>query len=202
MHEFTKAGHDILIERGAGIGSGILDDEYEREGAKLSNSAPEIFENAEMIMSNKINIEHEISFTDVIIGTVLRPGAKTPKLITREMLGLMKPGTVVIDVSIDQGGCIETSRPTTHSNPVHAVDGIIHYCVANMPGAYPRSSTFALTNATLPFGLQIANLGWKKAARMSQSIAKGINVAAGSVICRPVAVAHGLKHALLENILQ
>lgn len=157
--------------------------------------------NCEMIMSNRINIEYELPTADVIIGSVLIPGAKAPKIITREMLGMMTPGSVIIDISIDQGGCVETSRPTTHSSPVYDVDGIIHYCVANMPGAYPRSSTFALNNATLPFGLQIADHGWKQAARNNNSIARGINLAEGAVTYRPVADAHGLPYKKIADIV-
>ncbi len=114
---------------------------------------------------------------------------------------MMTPGSVIIDISIDQGGCVETSHPTTHSSPVYVVDGIIHYCVANMPGAYPWSSTFALTNATLPFGLAIADHGWKHAARNNGPIAKGINLAEGSVTYRPVADAHGLVHRPIDEII-
>lgn len=158
--------------------------------------------NCEMIMSNKINIEQEIKYADVIIGSVLIPGAKSPKLITKEMLNSMQPGTVMVDISIDQGGCIETSHPTTHSDPVYDIDRILHYCVANMPGAYPRSSTFALANTTLDFGLQIADRGWKEAARTNPSIMKGINVAQGSVTYQPVAEAHGLPYMPVEKLLK
>ncbi|MBN2159978.1 MAG: alanine dehydrogenase [Spirochaetes bacterium] len=157
--------------------------------------------NCEMIMSNKINIEYELAYADIIIGSVLITGARAPRLITREMLKLVKPGSVIVDISIDQGGCIETSRPTTHSDPVYEVDGVIHYCVANMPGAYPRTSTFALTNATIPFGLQIANLGWREAAIRNNGVASGINLAGGRVICRPVAEAHGLRHLPVDELL-
>lgn len=155
--------------------------------------------NCETIMSNKINIEKEIVDADVIIGAVLIPGAKTPKLITRPMLKLMKPGTVLVDIAIDQGGCFETSHPTTHAAPVFLVDDIVHYCVANMPGAYPRSSTFALTNATLPFGLQLANAGWKQALQQSPALAKGANVIAGKITYDQVAAAHGLPYTPLAQ---
>jgi alanine dehydrogenase len=157
--------------------------------------------NCETIMSNRINIESELPSADVIIGSVLIPGSRAPKIITRDMLGMMTSGSVIIDISIDQGGCVETSHPTTHSSPVYVVDGIIHYCVANMPGAYPWSSTFALTNATLPFGLAIADHGWKHAARNSSPIAKGINLAEGSVTYRPVADAHGLNYRPVDEII-
>ncbi len=157
--------------------------------------------NCQMIMSNKVNIENEIKDADAVIGTVLIPGAKAPHLVTKDMLKLMKKGTVLVDVSIDQGGCFETSHPTTHQDPVFEVDGILHYCVANMPGAYARTSTFALINATMPFGLLIANLGWKKAAKEHDCIAKGINVVDGKVTCKPVAEAHNLEYVPIESIL-
>ncbi len=157
--------------------------------------------NCEMIMSNRLNIEDEIVRADVIVGTVLIPGAKTPKLITRDMVKEMQKGAVIVDVSIDQGGCAETSSPTTHEDPVFEVDGVIHYCVANMPGAYSRSSTFALTNATLPFGLEIANKGWRVAALDNPAIRKGINVAMGKVTCLPVAEAHGIEYEDIDELL-
>jgi alanine dehydrogenase len=185
------------VAAGLGARVAIMDIDLERM-RYLEDVLPS---NCETIMSNKVNIEFEIAYSDVIIGSVLIPGAKTPKLITREMLKSMKPGTVIIDISIDQGGSIETSRPTTHSDPVYQIDGILHYCVANMPGAYPRSSTFALTNATLPFGVQIANLGWKKAAQQVPAIAKGINVVEGKIAYRQVAEAHGLTHTPMAEII-
>ncbi|AEA34373.1 alanine dehydrogenase [Hippea maritima] len=158
--------------------------------------------NCRMIMSSRMNIEEEIKDADAVIGTVLIPGAKTPKLIRRDMLKTMKKGSVIVDVSIDQGGCVETSKPTTHQDPVFEVDGVLHYCVANMPGAYARTSTFALVNATLPFGLLIADLGWIEAAKRYRSIAKGLNVVYGKITCKPVAEAHGLEHAPVETVLQ
>ncbi len=183
----------------AGLGARVTVMEIDLERMRyLEDVLPK---NCELIMSNKINIEAELVDTDVIICSVLIPGAKTPKLITREMLKLMKAGTVLVDISIDQGGCAETSHPTTHSDPVYEVDGVLHYCVANMPAAYPRSSTFALTNSTLPFGLQIADLGWKKAAKQNSSIAKGINTAEGRVVYQHVAEAHSLEYVPVEDIL-
>jgi alanine dehydrogenase len=183
----------------AGLGARVVVMDVDLERMRyLEDVLPK---NCEMIMSNKINIEYELACADIIIGSVLIAGARAPRLITRDMLKLIRPGTVIVDISIDQGGCVETSRPTTHSDPVYEVDGVIHYCVANMPGAYPRSSTFALTNATLPFGLQIASLGWKEAAIRNRAIASGINLACGKVIYRPVAEAHGLAHTPLEELL-
>ena len=193
----TAGTNAAKIAAGMGARVVVMDIDLERM-RYLEDILPK---NCEMIMSNRINIESEIASTDVIIGSVLIPGARAPKLITRGMLELMKPGTVIVDVAIDQGGCVETSHPTMHSDPVYSVDGILHYCVANMPGAYPRSSTFALTNATLPFGLQIASQGWKKAAAENESIARGINVALGRVVHRKVAEAHGLPSVSLDELM-
>lgn len=137
--------------------------------------------------SSQHNIEVALATADVVVGGVLVAGGRAPKLITRSMLGVMPPGSVIVDVAIDQGGCTETSHPTTHSNPVFTVDGIIHYCVANMPGAVPRTSTFALTNATLPYAVQIANQGVEAAARQDQALMRGINVYKGTLTSREVA---------------
>ncbi len=151
-------------------------------------------ENVTTLMSNRMSIEECLRRADVLIGAVLVHGAKAPRLVTREMLKLMRPGAVIVDVAVDQGGCCETTRPTTHSDPVYAVDGIIHYCVANMPGAFARTSTFALTNATLPYALQIADKGWVQAARENPELAKGLNVIRGHVTNQPVATAHHLPY--------
>jgi alanine dehydrogenase len=146
------------------------------------------------MMSNHYNIKEEIKHADLIIGAVLIPGAKAPHLITRDMLKLMKPGTVIIDVAVDQGGCIETCKPTTHENPTYIVDDIVHYCVANMPGAVPYTSTLALTNATLPYALELANKGWKKAAIDNSDLRKGLNIINGDVVYKGVAEAFNLKY--------
>jgi len=151
-------------------------------------------ENVTTLMSNRMSIEECLRRADVLIGAVLIHGAKAPRLVTREMLKLMRPGAVIVDVAVDQGGCCETTRPTTHSDPVYAVDGIIHYCVANMPGAFARTSTFALTNATFLYALQIADKGWVQAARENPEIAKGLNVIRGHVTNQPVAFAHHLPY--------
>jgi alanine dehydrogenase len=142
-------------------------------------------------LSSRENIAAEVSRADLIIGAVLVPGATAPKLITRDMLPLMKKGAVLVDVSIDQGGCIETARPTTHSDPVYEVAGILHYCVANMPGAVPRTSTFALTNATLPFVLDIASKGLHGALQGDLALQRGVNTYNGFLINRKVAQAQG-----------
>ncbi|WP_295908610.1 alanine dehydrogenase [uncultured Alistipes sp.] len=150
--------------------------------------------NVKTLMSSEYNIREELRHADLVIGSVLIPGAKAPKLVTRDMLQLMEPGTVMVDVAIDQGGCFETSRPTTHEDPVYYVDGILHYCVANIPGAVPRTSTLALTNATLPYAIQLADKGWQRACRENPELALGLNVVEGKVVYKPVAEAWGLNY--------
>jgi alanine dehydrogenase len=152
-------------------------------------------------MSNRLQIELAAADADLIIGAVLIPGARAPKLITREMLAGLKPGAVLVDVAIDQGGCFETSRPTTHSNPIYEVDGIVHYCVANMPGAVPITSTFGLTNMTLPYVEAIADLGVREAVMRDPALARGINVLDGKLTYEAVAEAHGLDFSPLEKVL-
>ncbi|MED5373602.1 MAG: alanine dehydrogenase [Myxococcota bacterium] len=146
------------------------------------------------LYSNPYNLERMLGQSDLVIGAVLLAGAKAPNLITRPMLGLMKPGSAIVDVAVDQGGCVETTRPTTHADPTYIVDGIVHYAVANMPGAVARTSTFALNNATIPYGLQIANRGWKEACSADPNLALGLNVAHGKVTYPAVAEALGYKH--------
>jgi len=141
--------------------------------------------------SSQQAIEEELAQADLVVGAVLVPGAQAPKLISRKMLGLMRPGAVIVDVAIDQGGCAETSRPTYHSDPVYTVDGIIHYCVANMPGAVPRTSTFALTNATLPYCLDMASKGFDRAMREDRALLRGVNVHGGKLVNREVAETQG-----------
>ncbi|MBF2709164.1 alanine dehydrogenase [Flavobacterium soyangense] len=154
------------------------------------------------VMSNHYNIREAIAEADLVIGAVLIPGAKAPHLISREMLKLMSPGTVVVDVAVDQGGCIETCTPTTHENPTFIIDDIVHYCVANMPGAVPYTSTLALTNATLPYALQLANKGWKKACADNEELKKGLNVANGKIVYKGVSDAWGLPFNEVETVLQ
>ena len=137
---------------------------------------------------------------DVVVGAVLIPGTKAPKLVTREMLRTMKPGAVLVDVAIDQGGCFETSRPTTHSHPIYTVDSVVHYCVANMPGAVPRTSTLALTNATLPYALKIADQGWKKAMQNHEDIKLGANVVQGQITYKGVAEAFNLDYVPVDRV--
>jgi alanine dehydrogenase len=148
--------------------------------------------NVDTLMSTTSNIEDLLPHTDLVIGAVLIPGAKAPHLITREMLKLMQPGSVLVDVAIDQGGCFETSHPTTHADPVYEVDGILHYCVANIPGAVPFTSTLALTNATLPYALLLANMGWEKACDKHEDLKNGLNIVNGKVVCKAVAETFGL----------
>lgn len=148
--------------------------------------------NVDTVMSSQYNIEQMLPLTDLVIGAILIPGAKAPHLITRDMLKLMQPGSVLVDVAIDQGGCFETSKPTTHANPVYQVDGIQHYCVANIPGAVPFTSTLALTNATLPYAVKLANLGWEKACAQYPDLEKGLNIVKGKVVCQAVAETFGL----------
>ncbi|HRZ96298.1 MAG TPA: NAD(P)-dependent oxidoreductase, partial [Paludibacter sp.] len=148
--------------------------------------------NVNTLMSSQYNIEQLIPLTDLVIGAVLIPGAKAPYVITKEMLKQMQPGSVLVDVAIDQGGCFETSVPTTHANPVYQVDGIQHYCVANIPGAVPFTSTLALTNATLPYAVKLANLGWENACEAYEDLRKGLNIVNGKVVCQAVADTFGL----------
>ena len=154
-----------------------------------------------LAMSNRLQIEEAIRDADMVIGAVLVPGARAPKLVTREMLALMRPGAALVDVAIDQGGCFETSHATTHDEPVFTVDGIVHYCVANMPGAVPITSTKALTNVTLPYAEAIANKGLRQAIGDDPALAKGVNVLAGKVTYQAVADAHGLEHTPLAHAL-
>lgn len=150
------------------------------------------------LYSSRHNIESQLPDVDLVVGSVLIPGAKAPKLITRDMLKLMRPGSVIVDVAIDQGGCFETSRPTTHSEPTYVIDGVVHYAVANIPGAVPRTSTLALTNATLPYAVRLANKGWRQACREDAALAQGVNMVDGKVTFPAVAEAWGLEYTKLE----
>lgn len=157
--------------------------------------------NVKTVFSNEYNIREAAKHADLIVGAVLIPGAKAPHLITRDMLKIMKPGTVLVDVAVDQGGCIETCKPTTHENPTYVIDGIIHYCVANMPGAVPYTSTLALTNATLPYALQLANKGWKKACADNEELKLGLNVVNGKVVYKGVSDAFNLAYHDVAEVL-
>ena len=150
--------------------------------------------NVRTVYSSPHHVESELADADVVIGAVLVPGDKAPKLVTRDMLAKMRPGTVMVDVAIDQGGCFETSRPTTHSDPVYEVDGILHYCVANIPGAIPHTSTSALANATLSYAVALADKGWKKACQDDPALAEGLNIVEGKVVYKAVADVFGLPY--------
>lgn len=150
--------------------------------------------NAHTLYSNEHNIRKELPDVDIVVGSVLVPGDKAPHLITRDMLKLMEPGTVLVDVAIDQGGCFETSHPTTHSDPTFMVDGIVHYAVANIPGAVPHTSTIALTNATLKYALALADKGWRKACKEDKALYRGLNIANGKVVFKAVADVFGLEY--------
>ena len=157
--------------------------------------------NVKTMMSNDYNIRDMVKSHDLIIGAVLIPGAIAPKLITRDMLSTMRPGTVMVDVAVDQGGCFETTKATTHDNPIFEIDGVTHYCVANMPGAVPRTSTLALTNATLPYAIELANKGWKQACIDNKPLRKGLNVVDGKVVYEGVAEAFGLPYVDVQEVL-
>ena len=184
---------------GAGLGANvtIFDTNLDRLRYLESNMPA----NVTPIFSNQYSLEKEIKRSHLIIGTVLIPGSKAPKLIRKEMLSKMMPGTVLVDVAIDQGGCFETSEPTTHEKPIIIKEGIIHYAVTNMPGAVPNTSTTALTNATLNYALELANKGWKKACKDNNALARGLNIINGEVVYKEVADAFSLDYVELESIL-
>ena len=157
--------------------------------------------NLTTLASNPRNIADSVRVADLVIGAVLIPGARAPRLVTRELVRQMKPGSVIVDVAVDQGGCVETIRPTTHSNPVYVVDGVIHYGVTNMPGAVPRTSTYGLSNATLPYALLLADLGFEEAVSRNKALARGVNVYKGRITHPAVAEAFGLEYTPLEKLL-
>lgn len=186
-------------KRSAGLGAKvyILDVNLDRL-RYLSDVMPK---NCFTMMSNPMNIRELIKRADVVVGAALVPGSKTPLLVTREMLKTMKKGAVLIDVAIDQGGCFESSRETTHAKPTYVIDDIVHYAVSNMPGAVPKTSTIALTNATLPYALQIADKGWKCAMQENPDIRRGVNIVKGKVTYKGVADAFGLEYTPIEELL-
>jgi alanine dehydrogenase len=278
--EFVARGHQVVVERKAGTGSGFADAEYETAGGALVDTHAEVFSCAEMIVkvkepgahylertqggrgmllggvpgvpganvvvigggvvgtnaaqvalgmganvtivdknverlrqldlmlhgrshtlaSNQRNIAEAVRDADLVIGGVLIAGAKAPKLVTRQMVASMRSGSVVVDVAIDQGGCIETARPTSHSEPTYLVDDVIHYCVTNMPGAVPRTSTLALSNVTLPYALEVADLGLERAAGEDPALAGGINVLNGVITYEAVAEAFGLPFQSWQSV--
>ena len=184
--------HAIAVALGVGAEVSVID----RSVDVLRRLAAQFGPALRTVYSTRDAIEAQVASADLVIGGVLIPGAQAPKLVTRAMIGRMERGSVVVDVAIDQGGCFETSRPTTHADPVYETDGVIHYCVANMPGGVPRTSTHALNHATLPFVLALAGKGWKRALAEDPHLANGLNVAAGQVTCRPVAEAQ--RHPYVE----
>ena len=214
--QMTKGGKGKLISGVPGVsparvlvlGSGVVGEAAARMAAGLGAdvtiadiSLPRLRQldietpaNVHTLYSSSHNIRQQLPTVDIVIGSVLVPGDKTPHLITRDMLKIMEPGTVLVDVAIDQGGCFETSRPTTHSEPVYTEEGIVHYCVANIPGAVPNTSTLALTNATLRYALSLADKGWRKACQDDSSLAKGLNIVEGKVVFKAVADVFGLPY--------
>jgi len=183
------------------IGLGANDTILERSIDRMRHLEEILSGRVSLLMSSSLQIEESVREADVVIGAVLIPGALAPRLITREMVAGMKEGSVLADVAIDQGGCAETSRPTTHSHPVYTVEGVTHYCVANMPGAVPITSTKALTNATLPYVEAIADYGLAEAVARDAALARGVNVVEGTVTFEAVAAAHGLGYRPLEDVL-
>jgi alanine dehydrogenase len=189
--------NSAVITLGLGAHVRILDKSVDR----LRHLEEILSGRVELVMSSSLEIERSVLEADVVIGAVLIPGARAPKLVTAEMVSAMKEGAVVCDVSIDQGGCFETSRPTTHSDPVYVVDDVTHYCVSNMPGAVPVTSTFALTNVTLPFVEEIADYGVRAAIARDPALARGVNVFDGKLTYEAVAEAHGLEYSPLEEVV-
>ena len=176
----------------AGLGANVIIADISLP--RLRQLALELPGNVHTLYSSEHNIRQQLKDVDIVVGAVLVPGAKAPQLITKDMLSLMEPGTVLVDVAIDQGGCFETSRPTTHTDPIFIEDGIVHYCVANIPGAVPNTSTLALTNATLKYALSLADKGWKQACKDDASLAKGLNIVEGKITFKAVADAFGLPY--------
>ena len=187
--------HAATIALGMGATVFVVD----RSGEALRRIAAQ-FPGLRTIFSTRDALAHILRRADLLIGAVLVPGAAAPKLVTRQMVASMKPGSVIVDIAIDQGGCCETSRPTTHSHPTYVEEGVIHYCVTNMPGAVARTSTFALNNATLPFVLALADKGWRLAIADDPHLRGGLNVHAGQLTCRPVAEAQGLPYTPAETV--
>jgi alanine dehydrogenase len=189
--------HSATIAIGMGATVTVIDRSHEalrRLSAQFGSALRTVY-------STRASIADLVGEADLVIGAVLLPGAAAPKLITRPMLKTMRPGSVIVDIAIDQGGCCETSKPTTHSNPTYVVDGVVHYCVANMPGAVARTSTFALNHATLPFTLALADNGWRAALKEDPHLRAGLNVCEGKLTCAPVAEAHGMASIDPESVL-
>ncbi len=199
----VEKGHVLILGSGSvgsnaaqmAVGLGASVTVLGKSRAHLAHLENSLHSRINTLISNEHNIEEELKKADLVVGAVLIPGAQAPKLITRKMLSIMKKGAVLVDVSIDQGGCAETSKPTTHSDPVYEVDSVLHYCVANMPGAVPRTSTFALASVTLPFALEIADKGVERALTENRALQRGVNVYKGKLVNKDVAAAQGKKFA-------
>ena len=189
--------HAATIAVGMGAKVTVVD----RSAEVLKRLASQFGTSISTVFSTRSAIEELVRRADLLIGTVLVPGAAAPKLVTHDMVRTMKQGSVIVDVAIDQGGCVETSHATTHSDPTYVVDGVVHYCVANMPGAVARTSTFALNSVTLPFTLALANNGWKKALAQDVHLRNGLSVFEGKVTCEPVALAHDLPYVKAETAI-
>ncbi|MGS2587127.1 alanine dehydrogenase [Streptomyces hebeiensis] len=205
----TAPGRAVVIGGGVSgwnatqiaVGMGFHVTLLDRDIAKLREADRIFGTKVRTLVSNAFELEKAVTEADLVIGAVLIPGAKAPKLVTNELVARMKPGSVLVDIAIDQGGCFEDSRPTTHAEPTFRVHDSVFYCVANMPGAVPNTSTYALTNATLPYVLQLANHGWIGALRRDPALARGLNTHDGQVVYREVAEAHGLAHVELGALL-
>lgn len=193
----VSGSHAATIAVGMGANVTVVD----RSAEALKRLAAQFGTSISTIFSTRPAIAELVRRADLLIGTVLVPGAAAPKLVSHDMVRTMKPGSVIVDVAIDQGGCVETSKATTHSHPTYVVDGVVHYCVANMPGAVARTSTFALNNVTLPFAIALADKGWQRALRDDVHLRNGLNVADGKITCQPVAEAHGLTHVKAESLI-
>ncbi|MFJ8231200.1 alanine dehydrogenase [Streptomyces sp. NPDC094448] len=205
----TRAGRAVVIGGGVSgwnatqiaVGMGFHVTLLDRDINKLREADKIFGTKVQTVVSNAYELEQAVVEADLVIGAVLIPGAKAPKLVTNELVAKMKPGSVLVDIAIDQGGCFEDSRPTTHAEPTFTVHGSVFYCVANMPGAVPNTSTYALTNATLPYIVELANRGWVEALRRDPALALGLNTHDGEVVYGPVAEAHGLPLAELSALI-
>jgi len=189
--------NSVRVAMGMGANVVVIDKSLER----LYHLDLQFGSQINTVYSTTDSIEEHVTDADLVIGAVLIPGASAPKLVTRAMLSRMQPGSVIVDISIDQGGCFETSRPTTHDKPTYIVDGVVHYCVTNMPGGVPRTSTFALNNATLPFALSLANLGYKEAMRRNRHLMNGLNVCNGKITYKAVAEAVKTAYTPAEEMI-